>query len=89
MKFWEALKSKYDSNDTGLRNMLVLFGYHFKMIDDKLVLEQIYEYENLCAKTLAEGMTICDSFQANCLLDKLRPSWSNYASTMRHKQKDV
>jgi len=57
------------------------------MTDNKPILEQIHEYENLCAKILVEGMNIYDIFQTNLLLDKL-PPWTNYVSTMKHKDKD-
>jgi len=38
---------------------------------------------------LVEGINICDMPQANCLLDKLPHSWSNYVSTMKQKEKDL
>ena len=58
------------------------------MTDGKHVLEQIYEYETLCVEILAEGINICDIFQATCLPHKLPPSWSNYVRTMKHKERD-
>ncbi|KAK9733464.1 hypothetical protein RND81_04G069200 [Saponaria officinalis] len=61
----------------------------FRMTDHKPVLDQVHEYENLCAEIIAEGMEICETFQANCLLDKLLPSWQNYVHNMKHKQKDL
>jgi hypothetical protein len=33
-------------------------------------------------------MKICETFQANCLLDKLPPSWEGYVHSLKHKQKD-
>ena len=38
------------------------------------VLDQIHEYEILCADIVVEGMDIFELFQANCLLEKLPPS---------------
>ena len=38
---------------------------------------------------LDEGMNMCDIFQANVLLAKLPPLWSNYITTMKHKEKDL
>jgi len=51
------------------------------MTGDKPVLEQVHEYENLFNEILVQGMNICDVFEANCLVNKLSPSWCNYVST--------
>jgi hypothetical protein len=85
---WEALKTKYGSDDFGTKKYACNRWLHFRMIDNKPVLDQVHEYENLCADVIAEGMKICEVFQANCLLEKLPPSWQNYVHTMKHKQKD-
>ncbi|KAK9672226.1 hypothetical protein RND81_12G085900 [Saponaria officinalis] len=61
----------------------------FRMTDNKPVLDQVHEYENLYAEITAEGMNICETFQVNCLLDKLPPSWQNYVHNIKHKQKDL
>lgn len=58
------------------------------MSDDKPILQQVHEYEYLYADIIAEGMKICEMFQANCLLEKLPPYWQTYVHSMKHKQKD-
>ncbi|KAA0060696.1 ty1-copia retrotransposon protein [Cucumis melo var. makuwa] len=50
----------------------------FQMTDDKPVMEQIHEYENLVANVLSEGMKMCEILQANVLLEKFPPSWNDY-----------
>ena len=87
-EIWEALKTKYGTDDFGTKKYACSRWLSFKMIDNKPVLDQVHEYENLCAEILAEGMKICDIFQANCLLEKLPPSWHSYVGSMKHKQKD-
>ena len=85
---WDALKSKYGTDDFGTKKYACSRWLNFRMTDDKPVLDQVHEYENLCADIIAEGMKFCDQFQANCLLEKLPPSWQNYVHSMKHKQKD-
>ncbi|KAA0053505.1 ty1-copia retrotransposon protein [Cucumis melo var. makuwa] len=46
----------------------------FQMTDDKPVVEQIHEYENLVA---------------NVLLEKFPPSWNDYRNHLKHKKKDL
>jgi len=38
------------------------------MVDDKPIMKQVHEYENLVADVLREGMKICDILQADVLL---------------------
>ncbi|KAL8108374.1 hypothetical protein AgCh_024733 [Apium graveolens] len=58
------------------------------MSNDKHVLQQVHEYEYLCADIIVEGMKICEIFQANYLLEKLSASWQTYVHAMKHKQND-
>ena len=59
------------------------------MVDDKPIMDQIHEYENLVADVLSEGMKMCDVLQANVLLAKFPPSWSDYRNHLKHKKKDL
>ncbi|KAA0038001.1 ty1-copia retrotransposon protein [Cucumis melo var. makuwa] len=49
-----------------------------QMTDDKPIVEQIHEYENLVANVLSEGMKMCEILQANVLLKKFPPPWNDY-----------
>ena len=44
----------------GSRNLLLVGGCYFRITDDKPILEQVHEYQNLFAETLAEGIKICE-----------------------------
>ena len=59
------------------------------MTNDKPIVEQIHEYENLVANVLSEGMKMCKILQANVLLEKFSPSWSDYQNHLKHKKKDL
>lgn len=56
------------------------------MGDNKPIMDQLHEYENLFANVLNEGMKFCDIFQANVLLVKFLPSWTNYRHHLKHKK---
>ena len=47
------------------------------MVDNKPIMEQVPEYENLTGDVVNEDMNICEILQANVLLEKFPPSWSN------------
>ena len=56
------------------------------MTDDKLIMEQIHEYDNLLANILYEGMNMCEILQGNILFEKFSPSWNNYRNHLKHKK---
>ncbi|XP_075076332.1 uncharacterized protein LOC142162988 [Nicotiana tabacum] len=61
----------------------------FQMVDDKPIMEQVHKYENLTAHSLNEGMEMCGILQANVLLEKFPPSWSDYRNQLKHKKKNL
>ncbi|XP_074347304.1 uncharacterized protein LOC141686149 [Apium graveolens] len=87
-EIWDALKTKYGSDDFGTKKYECSRWLNFRMSNDKHVLQQVHEYEYLCADIIVEGMKICEIFQANYLLEKLSASWQTYVHAMKHKQND-
>lgn len=61
----------------------------FIMVDDKPIMDQVHEYENLTSEVLSEGMKMCDILQANVLLEKFPPSWNDYRNQPKHKKWDL
>ena len=51
---------------------------YFQITNDKLIMEQVHVYENLCAEVLSENMKMCRILQVNVLIEKFPPSWSDY-----------
>uniref|UniRef100_A0A2N9HZD6 Integrase catalytic domain-containing protein n=1 Tax=Fagus sylvatica TaxID=28930 RepID=A0A2N9HZD6_FAGSY len=86
---WEALKKKYSTEDAGLKKYVVGRFLDYKMIDDKPIMEQVHEYQNVVLEILAEGMVIDDAFQAAALIEKLPPSWKEYRNYLKHKKRDM
>lgn len=44
------------------------------MIDNKYIIEQVHEYENLIVDALNDDMKMCKIFQANFMLEKILSS---------------
>ncbi|KAA0042223.1 ty1-copia retrotransposon protein [Cucumis melo var. makuwa] len=86
---WSTLESRYGGDDAGRKKYVVGKWLQFQMTDDKPVVEQIHEYENLVANVLSEGMKMCEILQANVLLEKFPPSWNDYRNHLKHKKKDL
>ncbi|XP_048489762.1 uncharacterized protein LOC125491712 [Beta vulgaris subsp. vulgaris] len=87
-EIWDGLNAKYGTDDFGTKKYACSRWLKFSMNDEKPVLDQVHEYEHLCADIVAEGMPIPDLFQANCLLEKLPASWENFVHSLKHRQKD-
>ncbi|TYK28557.1 ty1-copia retrotransposon protein [Cucumis melo var. makuwa] len=84
-----TLESRYGGDDAGWKKYVVGKWLQFQMTDDKPIVEQIHEYENLMANVLSEGMMMCEVLQANVLLEKFPPSWNDYRNHLKHKKKDL
>ncbi|KAL0367269.1 UNVERIFIED_CONTAM: hypothetical protein Sradi_3617000 [Sesamum radiatum] len=88
-KIWNTLETKYGGDDAGRKKYVVGKWLQFHMVDDKPIMNQVHEYENLVANVLSEGMKMCDVLQANVLLEKFPPTWSEYRNHLKHKKKNL
>ena len=87
-EIWDSLEKKYDIDDAGKNKYVVCQWIKFQMVDNKPIMEQVSEYENLTSDFLNEDMKICEIFQTNVLLEKFPPSWSDYRNQINHKKKN-
>ncbi|KAL0367431.1 UNVERIFIED_CONTAM: hypothetical protein Sradi_3633200 [Sesamum radiatum] len=88
-EIWNTLETRYRGDDAGRKKYVVGKWLQFRMTNDKQIIDQVHEYENLVANVLSEGMKMCDTLQANVLLEKFSPSWSEYRNHLKHKKKDL
>jgi len=86
---WTKLEAKYGSDDVGKKKYVFEKWLQFQIVDYKPIMEHVHTYENLCAEVLAEGMKMCEILQANVLIEKFPPSWSDYRNHLKHKKKDL
>ncbi|KAL0461372.1 UNVERIFIED_CONTAM: hypothetical protein Slati_0024800 [Sesamum latifolium] len=71
---WTTLETRYGGEDAGRKKYVVGKWLQFQMVDEKPIMDQIHEYENLVADVLSEGMKMCEILQANVLLEKFPPT---------------
>ncbi|XP_074299326.1 uncharacterized protein LOC141630397 [Silene latifolia] len=87
---WDALETKYGTDDFGTKKYAVARWLKFQITDGKPITDQIHEYENMVSESIGEGMVLCEYMQANVLIEKLpSPSWDEYKKHLRHKKKDM
>ncbi|KAK9705357.1 hypothetical protein RND81_07G050900 [Saponaria officinalis] len=69
---WDALETKYESDDFGTKKYAVARWLKFEIFDGKPIMDQIHDYENLVFEIFGEGMMVLsECMQANDLIDKL------------------
>jgi hypothetical protein len=56
------------------------------MVETKSVTSQILEYTNLVQNAKTKGFNLEENIQPATLIEKLPPSWSDYAKSLRHHQ---
>ncbi|KAK9672483.1 hypothetical protein RND81_12G103500 [Saponaria officinalis] len=55
---WDALETKYGSDDFGTKKYAVARWLKFEIVDGKPIMDQIHDYENLVSEILGEGMEL-------------------------------
>ena len=86
---WESLEHKYKTEDAGTKKFVVAKFLDFKMIDSKTVMSQIQELQIILHDIHAEGMTLSETFQVACMIEKLPPSWIDFKNYLKHKRKEM
>lgn len=61
----------------------------FKMTNDKPVVDQFLEFQQIINEILAEGMVIDQTFQVSAVIEKLPSSWSEYKKNLRHETGEI
>ncbi|KAI5350367.1 hypothetical protein L3X38_003258 [Prunus dulcis] len=84
---WDELEAEYGIEDAGIDRFTISNFNNYMMVENKTVSEQIHEYQDFLRKIELKGTKFSEEFKVSCLIDKLPPSWLNFAKTLRHKQR--
>ncbi|XP_077209943.1 uncharacterized protein LOC143845466 [Tasmannia lanceolata] len=85
---WNALELKYKAEEEGTNKYLIAKYFDFRMVDNKLVLEQIHELQVIVNKIHSLKIILPEPFQVGAIIAKLPPSWKDYGKKLLHKSKD-
>ncbi|XP_038693052.1 uncharacterized protein LOC119990973 [Tripterygium wilfordii] len=88
-ELWDSLEKKYEIEDAGTKKFVVNKFLDFNMVDGKSVITQVEEFHIIVHELLAEGMSICESFQVAAVIDKLPPSWADFKNYLKQKRKEM
>ncbi|KAK5785558.1 hypothetical protein PVK06_040154 [Gossypium arboreum] len=59
------------------------------MVDSKLVVNQVQEFQLIIHEILAKGIIISESFQVAAIIEKLTLAWNYFKNYLKHKRKEM
>jgi hypothetical protein len=87
-EMWDALKQRYGVSEAG-SELYVMDQFHdYRMVDDRSVVEQAHEIQALVKDLEVHGCELPDKFVAGCVIAKLPPSWTEFATSLKHKRRE-
>ncbi|XP_076923420.1 uncharacterized protein LOC143585546, partial [Bidens hawaiensis] len=73
----------------GTKKFVVAKFLDFKLIDSKTVMSQVQYLQVVLHDIHAEGMSLSETFQVACIIEKLPPSWVDFKNYLKHKRKEM
>ncbi|CAL9001519.1 unnamed protein product [Prunus brigantina] len=86
---WESLDKKYKTEDVGMKKFVVGRFLDFKMVDSKMVINQVQELQVVMHEIEVENMVLSETFQVATIIEKLPPSWKDFKNYLKHKRKEM
>ena len=85
---WDALEAKFGATDAGSELYVMEQFYDYKMTDERSVVQQAQEIQSLAKELEHFKCNLPDKFVAGGIIAKLPPSWSNFATSLKHKRQE-
>ncbi|KAI9182472.1 hypothetical protein LWI28_025704 [Acer negundo] len=85
-ELWEELKFVYLYEEFGTKRLQVKKYIEFQMVDEKPILEQLQEFNNIADSVVASGMMIDDNFHVSVIISKLPPSWKDFCIKLTREE---
>nr|ABB47865.2 retrotransposon protein, putative, Ty1-copia subclass [Oryza sativa Japonica Group] len=85
---WDALEAKFGVSDAGSELYVMEQFYDYKMVDDRSVVEQAHEIQMLAKELENNNCELPDKFVAGGIIAKLPPSWSDFATSLKHNRQE-
>ncbi|KAK2650063.1 hypothetical protein Ddye_017552 [Dipteronia dyeriana] len=85
-ELWEELKLVYLYEEFGTKRLQVKRYIEFQMVDEKPILEQVQEFNNIADSIVAAGMMIDDNFHVSVIISKLPPSWKDFCIKLTREE---
>lgn len=88
-QLWEVLDKKYKlEKDADTKKFVKGKFLDFKMVNTKLVVNQMEELQIIISDLYNEGMIINEPFQVSVVIEKLPLSWKDFKNYLNHKRNE-
>jgi len=71
---WETLDKNYKVEDADVKKFIVIKFLDFKMVDSRIVMSQVQEFQLILHDIYVEGESLSELFQVATIIEKLSPS---------------
>ena len=88
-EMWDALEAKFGASDAGSELYVMEQFYDYRMVDDRSIVEQAHELQALAKELDNFKCNLPEKFVAGGIIAKLPPSWRNFATSLKHRDKSL
>jgi hypothetical protein len=85
-KMWDTQNTEYGGSDAGTELYIIEQYHDYQMIGEKSVVTQAHEIQCMVKELELLKIVIPDEFVAWGIIDKLPPSWRDFATALKHKR---
>ncbi|KAE7999352.1 hypothetical protein FH972_003792 [Carpinus fangiana] len=85
-ELWEELKLVYLYEEFGTKRSQVKNYIEFQMVEERPVVEQVQEFNNIADAIVAAGMSIDENFHVSVIISKLPPSWKDFCIKLMREE---
>jgi hypothetical protein len=84
----DVLDEKFGVSDAGCELYIMEQLFDYKMMGNHHVVEQVHETQALAKELEQFPCVLPDKFMASGIIAKLPPSWTDFATTLKHKRQE-
>lgn len=88
-ELWEYLYKKYKTKDVGTKKFVIAKYLDFKIVDSKMIMNQVQEMQINFNDIEVEGMKLSEYFQIVNIIKKLLSLWKLFKNYLKYKRKEM
>ena len=88
-EIWDSLEAKYMMEDATSKKLLSSKFFNYRMVDNRLVVEQYNEILHILDQFNQHNMKIYESIIVSSIIDKLLPSWKDYKKSLKRSKEEI
>jgi hypothetical protein len=87
-ELWDVVGEKFGVSDAGSELYIVKQPFDYKMVENHPVVEQAHEIQALAKELEQFPCVLPYKFVADNIIAKLPPSWTDFATALKHKRQE-